>query len=200
MSQLRRAIGRERVVHQPPGYRLGLAGGAEIDADVHRSLVARARRAGDPHDRVTLLTEAHGLWRGSAYADFADEKFARAGAQRLDEEYLTLLEDLVEARLEAGDHARVAEELTELVARHPLRERLRVVQMNALYRAGRQSEALASYTELRDRLAEQLGVDPGPEVAALHEAILWQAPSLNARVPPPPPPLPSETSPLRSPH
>ncbi|GAA0224246.1 BTAD domain-containing putative transcriptional regulator [Actinomadura nitritigenes] len=198
VSQLRRAIGRERVVYQPPGYRLGLADGDEIDADVHRSLVARARRAGDPQDRAALLAEARGLWRGSAYTDFADEEFARVAARRLDDEYLNLLEDLAEARLETGDHARVAEELTELVALHPLRERLRGVQMTALYRAGRQSEALVSYTELRERLAEDLGVDPGPETAALHEAILRQDLSLTARAPAPPSspaPPPAPTAP-----
>jgi predicted ATPase/DNA-binding SARP family transcriptional activator len=174
VSQLRGAIGRDRVVYQPPGYRLALRDEDEVDAELFRSLMARAREIGDPRARIGVLSEASGLWRAAAYADFADEEFTKAAAHRLDEERLILEEELAEARLEAGDHARLAGELDELVTRHPLRERLRLVQMKALYRAGRQSEALASYARLRELLAEELGADPGPELAALHEAILRQ--------------------------
>ncbi|WP_206279878.1 BTAD domain-containing putative transcriptional regulator [Streptomyces luteoverticillatus] len=180
VSQLRRTVGRDRVVHTPPGYRLRLDTG-DTDADRFQALVARARAVTGPRERAALLTEALGLWRGPAYADFADAAYVRAAALRLEELRLTALEEQAEARLELDEHGRLAGELTALVARHPLRERLRAVQMRALYRAGRQSEALASYAGLRERLARELGLDPVPELTALHQAILTQAPELTAR-------------------
>ncbi|MFE2975537.1 BTAD domain-containing putative transcriptional regulator [Streptomyces sp. NPDC059258] len=179
VSQLRRVLGRDRVVRQPPGYRLRLEPGTdEVDADRFRALVTEARPVRDPRARAALLTEALGLWRGPAYADFADAPFAREAAQRLAEQRLSVLEEQAEARWEAGDHMLLAGELADLVARHPLRERLRAVQMRALYSAGRQSEALASYEDLRGRLVEELGIDPGPELAALHRSVLRQDPVL----------------------
>ncbi|MFH9239403.1 BTAD domain-containing putative transcriptional regulator [Streptomyces anulatus] len=179
VSQLRRVLGRDRVVRQPPGYRLRLERGTdEVDADRFKALVTEARPVRDPRARAALLTEALGLWRGPAYADFADAPFAREAAQRLAEQRLSVLEEQAEARWEAGDHVLLAGELADLVARHPLRERLRAVQMRALYSAGRQSEALASYDDLRGRLVEELGVDPGPELASLHRAVLRQDPLL----------------------
>ncbi|MFF7017273.1 BTAD domain-containing putative transcriptional regulator [Streptomyces sp. CS065A] len=183
VSQLRRAIGRDRVVRQPPGYRLRFDDGDEVDAVRFRALVAQARPVQDPRARAALLTEALELWRGPAYADFADGPFVRAAAQRLAEQRLSVLEEQARARLEAGDHTLLAGELADLVALHPLRERLRAVQMRALYAAGRQSEALASYEDLRTRLAEELGVDPSPELAALHGAVLRQEPGLSAAPP-----------------
>ncbi|MEV6780619.1 BTAD domain-containing putative transcriptional regulator [Streptomyces syringium] len=179
VSQLRRVLGRDSVLRQPPGYRLRIDDG-DVDADRFQDLVARARATDDPRARAALLTEALGLWRGPAYADFADEEFARTAALRLEEQRLTVLEEQAEARLAAGEHGALVGELTALVARHPLRERLRAAQLRALYRAGRQSEALASYDELRVRLAEELGLDPGPELTALHRSILGQAPDLSA--------------------
>ncbi|MFJ9885691.1 BTAD domain-containing putative transcriptional regulator [Streptomyces sp. NPDC091287] len=206
ISQLRRVIGRDRVVRQPPGYRLRLdEGGDEVDAVRFRALVTRARPVRDPHARATLLTEALELWRGPAYADFADGLFVRAAAQRLAEQRLSVLEEQAEARLEAGDHTLLAGELTDLVALHPLRERLRAVQMRALYVAGRQSEALASYEDLRTRLAGELGVDPSPELAALHGAVLRQEPGLSAgayaaaTVAPPAPALAPASAPAPAP-
>ncbi|MFJ4585513.1 AfsR/SARP family transcriptional regulator [Streptomyces echinatus] len=187
VSQLRRAIGRDRVVRQGAGYRLVLAADdgcgdtGDVDASRFLALVADARAVTDPEERAARLAAALGLWRGPAYADFADEEFARAAAYRLDEQRLAVLEEHAEARLEAGDDPLLTGELADLVARHPLRERLRAVQLRALYRAGRQSEALASYAELRSRLADELGLDPGPGLAALHDAILRQDPSLEAR-------------------
>ncbi|NBM18025.1 BTAD domain-containing putative transcriptional regulator [Streptomyces sp. GC420] len=179
VSQLRRVLGRDRVVLQAPGYRLRLDRAArEVDADRFRTLVADARTLRDPRDRAALLTEALDLWRGPAYADFADEEFVRAAAQRLAEQRLSVLEEQAEARLLAGDHFLLAGELADLVARHPLRERLRAVQMRALYLTGRQSEALATYEDLRARLAGELGVDPGPALSALHQAVLRQDPRL----------------------
>ncbi|WP_405414020.1 AfsR/SARP family transcriptional regulator [Streptomyces rubiginosohelvolus] len=184
VSQLRRVLGRDRVVRQPPGYRLRLERGTdEVDADRFRVLVTEARPVRDPGTRAELLTQAVALWRGPAYADFADAPFAREAAQRLDEQRLSVLEEQAEARWEAGDHVLLAGELADLVARHPLRERLRAVRIRALYSAGRQSEALASYEDLRGRLVEELGVDPGPELAALHRALLRQDPVLMPSVP-----------------
>ncbi|MGW6486334.1 AfsR/SARP family transcriptional regulator [Streptomyces sp. NPDC055056] len=180
ISQLRRVVGRDRVVRQPPGYGLRLDGDDEVDAVRFRALVTEARPVQDPRNRAALLTEALNLWRGPAYADFADDGFVQGTVQRLAEQRLSVLEDQAEARLEAQDHALLAGELADLVARHPLRERLRAVQMRALYAAGRQNEALASYDDLRCRLVEELGVDPSPELAALHGAVLRQDPELSA--------------------
>ncbi|MFG3355534.1 BTAD domain-containing putative transcriptional regulator [Streptomyces sp. NPDC048001] len=179
VSQLRRVLGRDRVVRQGAGYRLRLDRETdEVDADRFRALLAEARPEADPAVRAAGLTRALGLWRGPAYADFADAAFARGPAQLLTEQRLSAVEEQAEARLAAGDHALLAGELTDLVCRHPLRERLRAVQMRALYLAGRQSEALASYEDLRSRLAEELGVDPGPGLGALHRALLRQDPDL----------------------
>ncbi|SDM06507.1 BTAD domain-containing putative transcriptional regulator [Nonomuraea jiangxiensis] len=179
VSQLRRALGRDRVVHESAGYRLRLDRSAdEVDSQCFQSLVTQARSVGDARTRAGLLTEALGLWRGPAYADVEDEEFARAAAQRLTEQRLAVLEEQAEARLELGDHILLIGELADLVARYPLRERLRAIQLRALYLAGRQSEALASYAELRELLTADLGLDPSPELAALQGAILRQDASL----------------------
>ncbi|GAA2078290.1 BTAD domain-containing putative transcriptional regulator [Actinomadura alba] len=188
VSQLRRALedaepgGRGLVVSQPPGYLLRADPG-QVDADRFASLVARARRTSDVRERAGLLAGALALWRGPAYADFADEDFARPVAARLEEERLAALEDHAQARLELGEHAGLAGELGELVGRHPLRERLRVLHMRVLYRAGRQGEALEGYAGLRTRLADELGLDPGPELVALHQAILRHDPALDGPAP-----------------
>ncbi|MEV1025475.1 BTAD domain-containing putative transcriptional regulator [Streptomyces sp. NPDC050264] len=173
VSQLRRAIGRERVVLQGGGYRLVLED-AEIDAAAFRGMVERTRSVPDAGGRVQLLERALELWRGSAFADFADAEFARGPAGQLEELRLVAREEWAVARLELGQHGLVAAELGALVAAHPLRERLRGLQMRALYGAGRQSEALTSYERLREVLAGELGVDPSPELASLHTAILRQ--------------------------
>lgn len=177
VSQLRGAIGRERVVRQGAGYRLVLEG-ADIDAVRFQGLVERARAVPDAGERVQLLTTALQLWRGVAFADFADAKFARAAGSALEELRIAALEELADARLSLGQHGSAAAELGALVEDHPLRERLRGLQMRALYRAGRQSEALTSYEHLRKVLADELGVDPTPELVALHQAILRQDPGL----------------------
>ncbi|MDN3259373.1 BTAD domain-containing putative transcriptional regulator [Streptomyces sp. CSDS2] len=178
VSQLRRALGRDRVQLQPAGYRLRLDDTDEVDAVRFRDLVDRARAVEAPDDRAALLTEALGLWRGPAYADFADQDFARAAARRLADQRLSVLEEQAEARLAAGEHVLLAGELADLVVRHPLRERLRALLIRALYAAGRQSEALAAYEDLRARLVADLGVEPSPELAALHQAVLRQDPAL----------------------
>ncbi|MFG1686478.1 BTAD domain-containing putative transcriptional regulator [Nonomuraea sp. NPDC049269] len=191
VSQLRRALGdRSLVVFRPPGYLLAVSPEA-VDADLFQSLLARAGRSDDPLVRKALLTEALGLWRGTPYAEFGD--FAQAAAARLEEQRLVALEELAETRLDLGDHGALAAELAGLVAAHPLRERLRAAHLRALYRAGRQSEALAGYGQLRELLADELGIDPAPELTALHTAILRQDPTL---APPRPAPPPSGPPPL----
>lgn len=192
VSQLRRALeeaeagGRDLVVSRAPGYLLRPVPGA-LDATRFAELVSRAGAVESSRTRAALLAEALGLWRGPALADFADEEFARTAITRLEEQRLAALEQYAEARLELGEFGQLAAELTDLVARHPLRERLRAAHMLALYRAGRQSEALASYAGLRERLAEELGLDPSPELAELHQAILGQDPALSPAPAPEPP-------------
>ncbi|NIH87042.1 BTAD domain-containing putative transcriptional regulator [Amycolatopsis granulosa] len=184
VSQLRRVLeqaepgGRGLVVSRPPGYLLR-AEPESVDADRFTALVEQARAAGDPRAKSALFAEALGLWRGPAYADFADEEFARPFAQQLEEQRLAALEEHAEVRLDLGEHAELADELGELVRRHPLRERLRAVHLRALYAAGRPAEALAGFADLRARLADELGQDPSPELAALHRAILAQDPALD---------------------
>ncbi|MFD8528002.1 BTAD domain-containing putative transcriptional regulator [Streptosporangium canum] len=176
VSQLRRVLedaepgARELVSHQPAGYLLK----AETDAvDFDAWLEAAGRAAAG--ERAELLGRALGLWRGNAFADFADAPFARAAAARLEERRLAAVEELAELRLALGEHALLAGELGELVAAHPLRERLRAAHILALYRSGRQSEALGSYERLRAVLAEELGLDPSPDLVALHRQVLTQS-------------------------
>lgn len=175
VSQLRKALNdaepgaRDLVESHPPGYLLRVDA---VDAARFDELACCTD--------VERLTEALALWRGEAYADVADAEFVRPEATRLAEQRLAVHERLAEARLARGEHDLVAADLAELVARHPLREGLRAVQLRALYAAGRQSEALDSYAQLRDRLAEELGLDPGPELVALHRRILEQDAGLSA--------------------
>ncbi|NUP75992.1 MAG: AfsR/SARP family transcriptional regulator, partial [Nonomuraea sp.] len=181
VSQLRRALGDPAlIVHSPAGYRL-----APHDSDAARFRALVAGRDAGPRGRGRELEEALALWRGPAYADFADEGFARAEITLLEELRLSALEEQAEVRLALGEHV----DLSDLVARHPLRERSRASHMKALYRSGRQSEALAAYEELRVRLAEELGLDPSPDLAALHQAILRQDPALSPRPPASPSPV-----------
>lgn len=177
VSQLRRVLGREQVVREPAGYRLLLADDV-VDALRFQELAARARAHGEPTVKADLFADALALWRGPAYADVAESLFARGEVARLEELRLTVVEDQAEVRLTLGEHTALATELSELVAEQPLRERLRMAHMRALYRAGRQGDALRSFQELRRRLAEELGVSPGPGVSALYEAILRQEPHL----------------------
>ncbi len=183
VSQLRRALedaepgGRELVASGPAGYLLRVDSDA-VDAHLFEGLTARAYETDDPRARAALLTDALALWRGPAFADFGDDPFARAAITRLEERRLVALEERAEARLELGEHSLLTGELGELVARHPLRERLRAAHVRALYRSGRQAEALDSYNDLRNHLLEELGLDPSPELTVLHQAILEQDPAL----------------------
>ncbi|WP_157253002.1 BTAD domain-containing putative transcriptional regulator [Nonomuraea typhae] len=180
VSQLRRILedaepgSRGLVAGVPAGYMIT----ASTDAAAFEELLAGAAAAADPKTRAGLLAEALALWRGPAFADFADHDFTRAASARLHELRLTAEEDRAEARLELGEHAALAAELADLLGEHPLRERLRAAHMRALYRSGRQGEALAGYERHRAVLAEELGLDPGPELAALHQAVLVQDPAL----------------------
>ncbi|MET7426498.1 BTAD domain-containing putative transcriptional regulator [Dactylosporangium sp. NPDC005555] len=177
VSQLRKALNdaepgaRDLIESRPPGYRLRAD---DVDADRFAALADAAD--------VDRLGAALALWRGQAYADVADQEFARAEATRLTEQRLLVHERLAAARLARGEHDLVAAELAELVELHPLREGLRVLHMRALYAAGRQADALDSYAGLRERLADELGLDPGPELAALYRQILEQ--DLALRAPP----------------
>lgn len=177
VSQLRRALedaesgGRHLVVSPPPGYRLAAT---EVDALRFRALLATAREADGAEARIRALTEALALWRGPAFADFADAEFTRAAGAQLEEQRLVAVEELAETRLSLGAYREVASELTAFVRANPLRERLRANYLRALYGAGRQAEALDSYEDLRTQLADELGLDPSPELVALQRAILGQ--------------------------
>ena len=187
VSRLRRALeaaspgARELVEHRSAGYRLRVPA-ESVDAGRFEALLRRSRAADDdPWTRERLLSEAVALWRGPALAEFADEAFARPVAERLAQQRLAAVEELAEARLDLGEHEAVAAELAEWVRRHPDRERLRATHLRALHLAGRPGEALASYDEFRRRLADEQGLDPGPELVALQRAILVRDPALSPR-------------------
>src|SRR5206468_10627972 len=133
---------------------------------------------GRPADAKAVLQRALALWRGPALADFAYESYARAEAARLDELRVVALEDSIEAELALGQHAVAVAELERLVVEQPLRERLWGMLMLALYRSGRQAEALRAYTHARTTLADELGIDPGPALQRLEDEILRQDPAL----------------------
>ena len=135
---------------------------------------------GDAAAARRLLDDALGLWRGPALADVGYESFAQAEIARLEELRLAALEERIDARLSQGEHALVVAELEQLSAEHPSRERLVGLLMLALYRCGRQSDALEVYTRGRLRLDEELGLEPSPELQRLQEAILRHDPSLEA--------------------
>ncbi len=166
VSQLRKALGADRVETAHGGYRLRVDAG-EVDADSFEQLVADGR----PRDALAL-------WRGPALVDVRAERFARTAAERLEEARLAAVEDRIDAELDAGRHGALVGELEQLAAEHPLRERLRAQLMLALYRSGRQAEALEVYRRTREGLAEELGLEPGEELRELEQAILRHDPSL----------------------
>ncbi len=187
VSRLRRALrsaepGTEALVESTHhGYRLRIDP-ESLDSRRFVGLAAAAAEQPDLRTRSALLTDAVALWRAEPFSALGTPQTVHAAAEHLSEQRLTVLEMLAETRLNLGEHHAVADELAEVVARHPLRERLRALQITALYRAGRQSDALAVYDQVRRQLADDLGVDPGPELAALHQAVLAHAPALG--VPP----------------
>lgn len=188
VSQLRRALAgaepgaRDLVVSQAPGYALRTEA---VDAVRFTTLVAQAEAAAEPRATARLLAEALDLWRGPALADFADEEFARTAVTRWEELRLSAIEAHAEARLALGEHQELVGELAEHVDAHPFRERLRAAHMRALHRAGRTGEALDSYQDLRRRLADELGLDPGAALTAVHQALLAGDPAEHAPAPTP---------------
>src|SRR5215471_882699 len=144
ISRLRKVLGASRIVTKRPGYLLSLEEG-ERDLEHFQALVSQGRdalAAGDPEEAGRLLREALGLWRGAPLADLSPERFGGAEIRRLEEERMSAVEDRVEADLAAGRHVELVPELEQLTTEHPLRERLRGQLMLALYRCGRQAEAL----------------------------------------------------------
>jgi predicted ATPase/DNA-binding SARP family transcriptional activator len=172
VSRLRKALPEGLIEVQPGGYRLTVEPEA-VDAVRFEHLVAQARGAEGPR-RVQLLREALALWRGAAMADvdLEDSEALDAAIARLERLRLAALEDRFDAEVGLGQAGELIAELTDLVAAHPMRERLVAALMRALAAAGRDTEALLTYERIRETLADQLGVDPSPELSALHVALL----------------------------
>jgi DNA-binding SARP family transcriptional activator/class 3 adenylate cyclase/tetratricopeptide (TPR) repeat protein len=167
VSGLRKVLGKDRVVTREPGYLLRVDGD-ELDlARFHR-----LREQGKP-------AEALALCRGEPLSDFSVSRFAQSAIARLEDTRLACLEERIEQDLRAGRHAELTGELEGLVQEYPLRERLRALSMLALYRSGRQAEALAAYQDARRALVEELGIEPGKPLRDLHQAVLNQDPALD---------------------
>jgi DNA-binding SARP family transcriptional activator/tetratricopeptide (TPR) repeat protein len=177
VSRLRKELGDGRLVTRSPGYLLRVEP-SELDLARFQALVAEAADA-EPAAAAAKLREALGLWRGPPLADLAYEPFAQSHVARLEDQRFTTLEQRIAADLASGEHAQLTGELEALVAEHPLRERLHGQLMLALYRSGRQAEALAAYQAARATLVDELGIEPGRELRDLHEAILMQDPGLD---------------------
>jgi DNA-binding SARP family transcriptional activator len=189
ISELRALLGRALgprggeppIETRPPGYAIRL-GPDELDLHRFERGARRAREAADAGDAagaVARYEEALGLWRGPPLADLAAERFARPAVERLEEIRLTVVEQQVEAELALGRADSLVPRLVALVDEHPFRERLRGQLMLALYRAGRQPEALLAFRSGRDRLVEAFGLEPSPQLRELEGAILRQDPSLD---------------------
>jgi YVTN family beta-propeller protein len=177
VSQLRKLLNGNdsEIVTRGRGYELRLPADA-VDAVRFDRLVNEAARAEAP---ITLVREALTLWRGAPLDDIADEPFAVVEIRRLEEVWLRARELAIDAALAAGEHLAVLGELDVLIAEHPLRERLHAQRMLALYRCGRQADALDAYRDARRRLLDDVGVEPGSELRELHNAILQQDPALD---------------------
>jgi DNA-binding SARP family transcriptional activator len=178
ISRLRKTLrgggGDEALLTRPPGYVLRV-GPEALDSACFETMVEQGRRLvadGDPAGAAAAFREALALWRGAALADVADAPFARAEAARLEEARLAALEERIDVDLACGRHGALVGELAGLTREHPLRERLWAQRMLALYRAGRQAEALRAYQEIRRHLGEELGIEPGEELRRLETAML----------------------------
>jgi DNA-binding SARP family transcriptional activator len=182
VSQLRKALGADAIETRSPGYLLQ-AGRDATDLGRFEALAARALEASDPRERARLLREALSLWRGHPLAEFRREPFSAPAGARLDELRLDALALRIDAQLDLGESDGLVAELHQLVADEPLRERFRRQLMLALYRAGRQSEALEVFRDGRRLLVEQLGIEPGPALQRLELAILRHDPSLDSPTP-----------------
>ena len=180
VSNLRKALGEGLLVTCTAGYVLQ-TDQVELDAVGFQTLAAGGRRAlreGDPQRASDALRRALGLWRGSPLADFAYEAFAQSEIARLEEARLAALEEWFDARLQLGEHAELVGELGVLAGEQPLRERLRGQLMLALYRCGRQADALDVFQRTRAHLADELGLEPGPALKTLQAQIFGQDPAL----------------------
>jgi DNA-binding SARP family transcriptional activator len=193
VAGLRRALEPTRgrgapsmIVTRAPGYLIEVEP-ERLDLARFERLVAEGRQAlarGAAQEAAGLLRQALGLWRGPALADLTREPFARSQLPRLEELRLVALEDRIDADLSGGSHAELVGELEALTAIHPLRERMRGQLMVALYRCGRQAEALDVYRRTHATLVDELGLDPSPALQRLELAILSQDPSLEPTAPP----------------
>jgi DNA-binding SARP family transcriptional activator len=178
VSRLRKLLGSDRIVTRPPGYFIRVEA-EELDLERFERLAAE--------DSAQALHQALELWRGPALADLAYESFAQEETARLEELRLAVQERRIDADLESGRSGELVGELEQLIAQHPLRERLRGQLMLALYRSGRQAEALAAYQAARSALVEELGIEPAPALQELERAMLRQDPSLDLAAEPPAP-------------
>ncbi len=182
VSELRKMLGADVLVTRSPGYVLDIPRDA---VDVHRfERIVREAGNAAPEQRAASLREALALWRGPALADVQLEDAMVAEAARLEESRLAAWEDRLEAELELGRQSQVVGELESLVAKHPLRERPVGLLMLALYRGGRQADALDAYRRARETLVDELGIDPSPELQRLEQAILRQDSDLDLQAPP----------------
>jgi DNA-binding SARP family transcriptional activator len=182
VSQLRKEVGPDRVLTKAPGYSIRVEEG-ELDLDRFERLVGEGRELlerDDPKAAAQRLRDALALWRGPPLAEFRAEPFAEAAGARLEEARLAATELRVEADLRLGREAQLVPELEELVRAFPYRERLRAHLMLALYRSGRQAEALDLYRRTRETFVDELGIEPGPELQELERMILRQDKSLRA--------------------
>jgi DNA-binding SARP family transcriptional activator len=183
VSYLRSVLGgRETIVARPPGYVLAL-GPQATDVQVATGLIEQARRADDPARRVADLRAALALWRGRPLADVADLPWLAGQAERLTDLRVAAVQSVNDARLALGEHAQIIAEIEALVEEHPYREQLHEQLMLALYRSGRQADALGAYQRLRARLGDDLGIDPGAGPRELAAAILRQDASLDLALP-----------------
>ena len=185
VSQLRKTLPAQVAIHTAgAGYAVRLDG-ARLDAVRFEELLGEARAAaagGNTSVAASMLRRALELWRGDAYAEFADEEFARAEAQRLDELRRLAMEERFAAELELGRHRAALPEILAAAAANPLRERLQAQAMIALYRSGQQAQALDVYRTTRASLVEELGVEPGDELRQLQTLMLRQDPALDRAV------------------
>jgi DNA-binding SARP family transcriptional activator len=172
VSQLRKLLGPDVLVTKPPGYLLRVEP-AQLDVNRAEKLRDEAK-AGSASERAAKLGKALALFLGPPLEEFGYEAFAQGEIARLGELRLTLLEERIDADIEAGEAPSLVGELEALVEEHPLRERFREQLMLALYRSGRQAEALDAFQKTRRVLVEQLGIDPSPRLQQLHAAILRQ--------------------------
>ncbi|HEY7074385.1 MAG TPA: BTAD domain-containing putative transcriptional regulator [Solirubrobacteraceae bacterium] len=188
VSRVRRALrAADLVATTPHGYRLRVRPG-ELDADRFEALLAdgqRALAAGRPEQAASVLREALSLWRGPPLTEVAADPFALTEIHRLEEQRLVALEACLDAELGLGRHALVTAELEALATRHPTRERLAAQLMLALYRCGRQADALEVYRRTRATLVEELGIEPGPSLREMQQAVLAQSPALELGRPAP---------------